>query len=97
MSDKYEFQQVNQAIPLNFDRMFASSLLIRLISASLLLQFLISEIKTDKPRIESPFGAGIFDKYLNGIANTRFVQTMSPSRIEKFITHTHNTYINLMT
>ena len=41
--------------------MFANSLLIRLISASLLLQLRMSEMKTARPRIPSPRTAGIMD------------------------------------
>ena len=44
---------------LNFDRILANSLLIRFTSASLLLQFRMSEIKTARPRIPSPLTAGI--------------------------------------
>ena len=40
-------------------QMFANSLLIRLISASLLLQLRMSEMKTARPRIPSPRTAGI--------------------------------------
>lgn len=46
-------------IPLNLLRILASSLLILFSSASLLLQLRISEIKTAKPRMPSPFTAGI--------------------------------------
>ncbi len=46
-------------VPLNLERIFANSLFIRFISASLLLQFRMSDINTARPRIESPFGAGI--------------------------------------
>ena len=46
--------------PLNLERMLASSLLIRFTSASLLLQLRMSEMKTARPRIPSPFTAGIF-------------------------------------
>lgn len=56
--------EMNKNQLLNLDRMFASSLFILLISASLLLQFLMSEIKTARPRIESPLGAGIFKKII---------------------------------
>jgi hypothetical protein len=41
------------------------SLLIRLISASLDLQFLMSEIKTARPRIPSPRTAGMMTQHKN--------------------------------
>ena len=44
---------------LNLLLMLASSLLILLISASLLLQFLMSDMKTARPRMPSPRTAGI--------------------------------------
>lgn len=58
----YKALQIIYLLPLNFDLIFASSLLTRRISLSLLLQFRISEIKTAKPRMASPFVLGIFKK-----------------------------------
>ena len=46
-------------LTLNLDLIFASSLLILLTSASLLLQFLMSEMKTARPRMPSPLTAGM--------------------------------------
>ena len=73
---------------LNFDRILANSLLIRFTSASLLLQFRMSEIKTARPRIPSPLTAGIsmvwYDFYYPKSRNVVFIMFLNIHLHESF-------------
>ena len=75
-------------LTLNFDRILANSLLIRFTSASLLLQFRMSEIKTARPRIPSPLTAGIsmvwYELYYPKSRNVEFVIVLNIYLHESF-------------